>query len=155
MSFDRSALPDWPTYAEREGLPLLGRGKWRTVLCDFHSDSTPSLRVNVASGGWCCMACGAKGGDTLAHYTQRSGLSFIAAARALGAWRDDGKPPTTADKPRTLPARDAMELAAFELLVLMVVISDARRGLLPNDADWQRFLAGADRVERLAMEYRA
>jgi hypothetical protein len=34
------------------------------------------------------MACCAKGGDVLAFHMQRYGLSFIDAAKALGAWED-------------------------------------------------------------------
>ena len=30
--FLRDALPDWQAYADREGLTLVGRGKWRNVL---------------------------------------------------------------------------------------------------------------------------
>lgn len=153
MSFVRESVPDWTAYADREGLTLIGRGRWRTVLCEFHEDSSPSLRVNTESGGWCCMSCGAKGGDTLAHYMQRSGLSFNAAARALGAWQDDGKPRSEADRPRTLSARDVIALMAFELRVLYIVISDARQGKLPSEADWQRFMQGVGRIEHIAGEF--
>jgi hypothetical protein len=155
MSFDRNALPDWITYADREGLTLTGRGPWRTVPCDFHDDQSPSMRVNISSGGWCCMACGAKGGDTLAHHMQRSGLSFIASARALGAWRDDGRPVAAVDKPRALSARDALAVIANSLPLVFFVISDARRGLLPNDETWQLWLRAVGRLEWLATEYRS
>jgi hypothetical protein len=32
------------------------------------------------------MACGAAGGDVLAFHRRRHGMTFIEAARALGAW---------------------------------------------------------------------
>lgn len=152
MSYDRSLLPDPIAYFDAEGLPLTGRATWRTTRCYLHGGSD-SMRVSTASGGWCCMACGAKGGDVLAYAMQRHGLEFVEAARSLGAWLDDGKPQRH-DKPRTLSAREAMELVAFDLQVLFVVLSDARRGLLPSDTDWQRFLERVGRVERLAGEYR-
>ena len=37
-------------------------------------------------GAFKCMTCGAKGGDLLAFHMRRHGLSFIDAAKALGAW---------------------------------------------------------------------
>jgi hypothetical protein len=153
MSLDRAAIPDWPAYADAHGLPLVGRGRWRTTRCDLHGGSD-SLRVNVETGGWCCMGCHAKGGDTLAFHIERAGLTFAAAARDLGAWREDGQTHRPTDKPRTLSAREAMEVVAFELLVLVVVIADVRRGILPTDDTWMRFLTGAGRIEALAMEYR-
>lgn len=40
---------------------LKGRGKWRSFTCPAHADVNPSARVNVESGRWVCMSCGAKG----------------------------------------------------------------------------------------------
>ena len=154
MTFDRDRLPDPANYFDGEGLRLIGPGKWKTTHCVFH-DGSDSMRVNVESGGWCCMACGAKGGDVLAYQMQRHGQEFANAARALGAWVDDGKPRRVDERPRTLSPRAALEVVAFELTVLWVVLSDARRGLLPNDADWHRFLVGSGRIEQLVSEYRA
>lgn len=145
--FDRDKLPDWPAYADHAGLKLVGRGRWRTTECQIHGGSD-SLRVNTASGGWICMACGAKGGDVLAHYMQRTSVSFVQAARDLGAWVE-GQATGTATaphKPLPFSARDALESISLELHVVFVVISDARRGVLPNDADWKRFLDAAARV---------
>ncbi len=84
--FERERLPDPLGYFEAEGLRLLGRKAWRSTLCCFHKDSNPSLRVNVETGAYRCMACGAKGGDVLAFHRARHGLSFVQAARDLGAW---------------------------------------------------------------------
>lgn len=151
--FIRDRLPDPMSYFEGEGLTLCGSGKWRTTRCDFH-DGSDSLRVNVESGGWVCMACGEKGGDVLAYAMRRHGLDFVEAARSLGAYADDDKPHRGQPKPATLSARDAMEVVTFELLVVMIVISDLRRGLIPSDADWARFREAAGRIEALAMEYR-
>lgn len=153
-AFNHDAVPGWQSYADDQGLTLHGRGKWRSVLCDFHADTDPSMRVNVESGGWVCMSCRAKGGDTLSHYMQRTGAGFVEAAQALGAW-DATKAPGQAGKPRSLPAADAMELAAKEMLLLTVVIADIRRGVIPTDDDWHKFLQGAGRVEALAMEFRS
>jgi len=152
--FVRDRLPDPVGYFEAYGVPLVGPGKWKTGPCQFHGGGD-SLRVNTASGGWICMACGAKGGDVLAYHMQLHDLDFVAAARELGAYVDDGRNYTGQAKPTTLAARDAMAVIARELLILFVVIADARAGRVPSDADWARFLTGAGRIEALAREYAA
>lgn len=144
--FDRECVPSWPDYADRVGLSLDGRGRWRTTRCDIHGGGD-SLRVNVESGGWVCMACGAKGGDTVAHLMLIESIDFVAAARALGCWVDGGTAPP---RPARLPARDALGAIGPELGVCMVVIADARRGTTPNDTDWHRFLQAAGRVQFIA-----
>jgi DNA primase len=85
--FGRELLPEPCGYFARAGLALIGRGRWRSALCPFHDDGHPSLRVNVETGAFRCMACGAKGGDVLAFHRTRFGLSFKQAAWDLGAWR--------------------------------------------------------------------
>jgi hypothetical protein len=85
--FERELLPEPRGYFEREGLHLVGCGCWRSAHCPFHDDTRPSLRVNVETGAFRCMACGAKGGDVLAYHRARHGLSFMQAARDLGAWQ--------------------------------------------------------------------
>ena len=85
--FERTRLPEPCGYFEREGVRLIGRGRWRSAVCPFHDDARPSLRVNVETGAFRCMACGAKGGDVLAYHRARHGLSFKQAARDLGAWQ--------------------------------------------------------------------
>ena len=101
------------------------------------------------------MNCGAKGGDVLAYAMQLHGLGFVEAARALGAYVDDGQPHKGATQAATLPARDAMQLAAQEVLLALVVISDIQRGVIPSVDDWRRFLRSASRLDLLAQEYRA
>jgi len=85
--FDRTMLPSTITYFNGQGLRLIGRGAWRSTRCCFHEDARPSLRINVETGAYKCMACGAKGGDVLDFHRARHGLSFPQAARDLGAWR--------------------------------------------------------------------
>ncbi|MGB9153131.1 MAG: CHC2 zinc finger domain-containing protein [Alphaproteobacteria bacterium] len=85
QAFRKDKLPNPPTYFASEGLRLVGAGEWRSGLCPFHSDKSPSLRVNIKSGGWRCMACGAHGGDVLAFHMMRHQLRFLEAAKALGA----------------------------------------------------------------------
>jgi DNA primase len=86
-AFHHDLLPDAPRYYQAAGLQLIGRGPWRSALCPFHDDHTPSPRVNVETGAFRCMACGVKGGDVLAFHRMRHGLSFLQAARDLGALR--------------------------------------------------------------------
>lgn len=84
--FERERLPDPISYFQRSALRLVGRGRWRSALCPFHADNRPSLRINAESGAFRCMACGARGGDVLDFHRARHGLSFVQAARDLGAW---------------------------------------------------------------------
>jgi hypothetical protein len=148
----RDRLPDPISYFDAEDVRLIGPGRWKTGPCNFHGGSD-SLRVNTASGGWCCMACGAKGGDVLAYHMQMHGMEFVEAATALGAYVDDGRRYSGKMTATTLSARDAMQVIAHELLVLLIVIADIRAGVIPKDADWQRFVVGAGRVETLAREF--
>lgn len=86
MGFDRARLPEPAAYFDSIGLRLGGAGRWRSALCPFHEDKTPSLRVQIEVGAFKCMSCGAKGGDVLAFEQQRTGLKFREAAQSLGAW---------------------------------------------------------------------
>jgi hypothetical protein len=149
-TFQRDRLPDPLAYFEGQGLRLVGGGKWRTTRCDFHGGSD-SMRVNVQSGAWVCMAgCGAKGGDLLAYEMQRTGAGFLTAARALGSLADAARPHQ--DQPRRIGARDALEVIGQELRVRLVVVHDARAGITPNATDWARFVAAAGRLEAIAAE---
>ena len=150
--FLRGRLPEPISFFELEGLPLKGRGKWRTTRCELH-DGSDSMRVNTASGAWVCMNCGAKGGDVLGYSMRRHGLGFVEAARMLGAYSDDDKPHRGPAKAAALSPRDAMAAIAFEHLVQVVVIADIRRGLIPTDGDWQRFLTSIGRTQALAEAY--
>ncbi len=152
--FIRDRLPDAISYFDTQDVHLVGPGRWKTGPCHLHGGSD-SLRVNTGSGAWRCMSCGAKGGDVLAFHIERHGLGFVEAARELGAYIDNGKPYSGPTKPATLPARDAMQLAAHELRLAFVVMADIRAGVIPSDDDWQRFIAGVGRVEALAQEYAA
>jgi hypothetical protein len=146
--FDRSRVPTWEAYADLVGLKLLGRGVWRTTRCDVHGGSD-SLRVNTETGGWACMNCGARGGDTLAHHMAVTGADFITACKALHCWTENGNAPPA---PARLSARDALAALTLELNVCVVVIADVRRGVVPNDIDWRRFLQAAGRVQFIAQE---
>ena len=84
--FSRKYLPSSITYCKNQDITLKGTGPWRDALCPFHTDTKPSLRVNVERGSYRCMACGARGGDVLAFHMHRYGLGFVEAAKQLNAW---------------------------------------------------------------------
>jgi hypothetical protein len=147
MSFDRNLLPDSTAYFEQHGLRLAGLGKWKTTACQFHGGSD-SMRINVASGGWCCMNCGAKGGDVLAYAMQLSGLEFVEAAKQLGAWVDDGKP-VHQHRPTPLSPRAALQVMVFEATVVAVAAGNVAHGVSLTDTDRARVMAAAGRINRL------
>lgn len=153
MTLLRERLPEPQEYFASQGLALVGRGAWRTTRCAFHGGSD-SMRVNLRSGGFCCMAgCGARGGDVLAYHMAAQGLSFVEAARALVAWQDD---PASAQqgpqrrRPCGLPAREALALLRDDALVVAVAAGNLALGLVLTAADRQRLLDGAARIQRIA-----
>lgn len=148
MTFERRNLPDSIAYYESEGLSLTGRGKWRTTKCDFHGGSN-SMRINTETGAFVCMAgCGAKGGDVLAYHMAAHGLEFVAAAKVLGAWVDDGQPERK-HRPAPLPPRSALEVLGFESLVVAVAAGNLAHGLNLTEADRERLATAARRIGRL------
>lgn len=151
MSFDRDRLPEPIGYFEEQGLKLSKRGKWRTTECRFH-DGSDSMRINTATGAWVCMSCGAKGGDVLSYHMQAHGLEFIDAAKALGAWIDDGKPEARR-KPAPLPPRAALEVLSFEATVAAVAAGNIAHGIAMSDTDRTRLMTAANRINRLAEAY--
>lgn len=84
--FKREQLPSAVEYFSSHDLTLKGTGAWRDAVCPFHDDTKPSLRVRADSGAYRCMVCGAHGGDILSFHINRTGLSFVQAAKDLGAW---------------------------------------------------------------------
>ena len=87
--FKRERLPNPTEYFKSQGLKLSGFGEWKNAICPFHSDTSPSLRLRLDTGGFRCMACGAHGGDVLAFHRLKTGLGFVEAAKALGAWEGE------------------------------------------------------------------
>lgn len=155
MSFDRNLLPDPASYYEAQGLRLAGSksAKWRTTACTFHGGSD-SMRVNMESGAFCCMAaCGARGGDVLAYEMAVNGSEFVEAARSLGAWVEDGKTPPINSRPSPLSPRAALEVLSFEALVVAVAAGNLAKGLTLTDADRGRLLTSVSRIYQIAGAY--
>lgn len=119
MGYVREMRPDPVSYYESRGLSLKGpsSSKWKTTRCEFHGGSD-SMRVNTTSGAFKCMACDVGGGDVLAYEMRVTGAEFVGATKALGAWVDDGRPPAST-KPTTLSPRAALEVLAFETMVVL------------------------------------
>ena len=145
----RDKLPDALTYYESEGLTLQGRGKWRTAGCQFHGGSD-SLRIHVERGAFICMACGAKGGDVLAYHQAAHGLGFVDAARALGAYQDDGKAHHSSNRPTLIPARVLLESVAHELMIASIIATDMVNGRTISTTDAARLVQTSGRIRYVA-----
>lgn len=150
MSFDRNLLPHAPTYFESKGLKLKGPpgAKWKTTSCNFHGGSD-SMRVKPAAGAWVCMSCGESGGDVLAYEMAATGADFIDAARALGAWVDDGRPPGRR-KPSPLSSRQALSVLAYEATLAAVAACNVANGTRLSAADRARLRVAARRISLIA-----
>ena len=153
MSFDRNLLPDTTAYFEEQGLKLTGprSAKWKTTACQFHGGSD-SMRVNTSTGAWVCMSCGVKGGDVLAYEIAATGADFVDAAKAVGAWVDDGKPQRP-QKPTALPPRAALEVMAFECNLVAIAAGNIAKGVILSDADRARVMAAAGRINRITGDF--
>jgi CHC2 zinc finger len=151
MSFDRDRLPDSADYFEEHGMRLTGPGVWKTTGCVFHGGSD-SMRVNTKTGGWCCMACEAKGGDVLSFHMQAYGLEFVDAAKAIGCWIDDDKP-VKQQKPAPLPPRQALQVISFEATLTAIAAGNIARGVALTDVDLARVMAACNRITRLVEAY--
>lgn len=149
MTFIRENLPDPVSYFENQGLTLKGprSAKWKTTTCNFHGGSD-SMRVNVTTGAWVCMSCGEKGGDVLAYEITVGGADFVAAAKAIGAWVDDGKP-YKPQKPTPLSPRAALSAMAFEATLTAIAAGNIAKGVLLTDADRSRLMTAAGRINRM------
>ena len=151
MTFDRNLLPDPTAYFEEQGLKLTGprKAKWKTTECKFHGGSD-SMRVNVSSGAYSCMAgCGASGGDVLAYEIAATGADFVAAAKSIGAWVDDGKPHAP-QKPTPLSPRAALSAMAFEAMFTAICAGNIAKGVTLTEPDRARLMTAAGRINLLA-----
>lgn len=149
MPFDRNLLPDTTAYFEEQGLKLSGprSAKWKTTECRFH-DGSDSMRVNTSTGAWVCMSCGKKGGDVLAYELAVTGADFVDAAKAIGAWFDDGKP-YTPPKPTPLSPRAALSAMALEATFVAVAAGNVAKGVVLTAADRSRLMMAAGRINLL------
>ena len=64
-------------------VPLTKQGAEYVACCPFHSEASPSFKVNRAKQIYHCFGCGANG-DAIKFLQEHQGLSFIEAVKQLG-----------------------------------------------------------------------
>ncbi len=74
--------PDIETILRNEGIELKLKGKSLWGLCPFHSERTPSFKVDLERQSFYCFGCGS-GGDVIAFIQKYKGLSFKESLRYL------------------------------------------------------------------------
>lgn len=153
MSYERNRLPNPAEYFESQGLHLKGprSSKWRTTECKFHGGSD-SMRVNVATGAFRCMNCGARGGDVLAYQMAEYGQEFVNAAKVLGAWIEDGKS-RSQHKPTALPPRAALEVLRFESTIVAIAAGNLAKNSFLTTRDRSRLMICASRIARITEDF--
>ena len=145
MAVDQSRKPPTQDAVQHYGATLVhGKGKWFTFSCVFHGGSD-SLRVNTATGGWCCMACDKKGGDSIAYLMELEGIGFVEAAKKLDCWVDDGR--STPTKPALFTARQALEVLSSEANLIAITALSVAAGNPITQADKERLIQAARRVQ--------
>jgi len=65
-------------------VPLKKTGKEYEACCPFHTEKTPSFKVNPVKQFYQCFGCGANG-DAIGFVKDYKGVSFLDACRELGA----------------------------------------------------------------------
>ena len=146
--FVRDRLPEPRSYyTDTAGLRLVGAPKsnWVTTRCEFH-DGSDSMRIFLPRGSYICMACGAKGGDVLSYHMAAHGLGFVDAAKALGAYQDDGKSHQGSTRPSPIGAHILLTSVSHELMVASVIASDMANGLPVTADDLDRLAKAAGRI---------
>ena len=145
MAVDQNRKPPTHEVMQHYGAKLAhGKGKWFTLSCDFHGGGD-SMRVNAETGGWCCMACEKKGGDSIAYLMELEGIGFVEAAKKLDCWVDDGK--STPTKPASFSARQALEVLAIETNIVVVTALSVAAGHPITQVDKDRLIQAARRVQ--------
>lgn len=120
-AYNKDKLPPVVEYLTREGVSFSDRGgRWLSMVCPFHDDTRPSLRVNKDSGAFRCMACDRRGSAIVEIHMQRRGLTFRAAVTDLGAFDgdDDGRP----DVPYSATPLDKVISALGSLATLLYAL---------------------------------
>jgi CHC2-type zinc finger protein len=145
---ERDRLPAPVTYFVGEGLTLHGRGKWRTTSCVFHGGSD-SMRVNIESGGWCCMACFEKGGDVLAYQMKAHEQDFVRACKALGAWIDGSSSQSRRRRPPGLSCRDQVGVLRDETLLVALIGADVHKRREISDRDHAALFEAVRRIQNV------
>ena len=98
------------------------------------------------------MSCGVKGGDVLSYHIQAYDMEFIDAAKALGAWVDDGKPQAT-KKPTALTPRSALEVLGRESTIVAIAAGNIAQGINLTDEDRSRLMVCVGRINKIVGDF--
>lgn len=149
MTFIRENLPDALDYFQGRGQKIFGkRGKQFRTTCTLHGGTGDTLSVRRDTGVWYCFSCQASGSDVLAYAMQADGLDFISAAKALGAWREDGKPAPDY-KPTPITAREAINLLSNECQLILATGATIRGGHPVTTQDIERCAKAMGRINKV------
>jgi hypothetical protein len=96
--------PDIVATIEKECGALNHRGRSFWLSCPFHSDKTPSLKIDPEKQLFYCHSCN-EGGDVFAFIQKLHGCDFKGSLRILGINGDKRTPP----KPREKRKRDLIK----------------------------------------------
>ena len=72
-------------YKNIAGFKITKNSGWQNFLCPFHQENSPSFGIHLDTGGFNCLACGAKGGSIISFHMRKYGLTFKQTIKALGA----------------------------------------------------------------------
>ena len=156
MSYQKVQGPEPIEYFSGQGPVSKGsQGPWRTTACQIHGGSD-SLRFRVDSGGWVCMACGAKGGRVIDHYMQLHACSYSEAAKALGVLKvsEGSVRDGSMSKRTTLHARDAIGALYIESNIVAVAALNIANGVSLRPADLERLELAAGRIQLIAEDFK-
>ena len=99
--------PDIKTIIENEGIELKRRGRDYWANCPFHTDKTPSFKINLERQTWYCFGEN-EGGDVISFIMKRHNVTFKEALHILGI-RQGRRP-----KPNPAEERKRKLLKAYE-----------------------------------------
>lgn len=74
--------PDIITTIEKEGFKPIQKGKSFWLSCPFHSDKTPSFKIDTDKQRFYCFGCGVSG-DSIAFIQRLNGSNFKEALQYL------------------------------------------------------------------------
>lgn len=97
------------------GVALKQRGRLYEACCPFHSEKTPSFKVNPDRGTWHCFGACQQGGDAFSFLMKRDGIGFWQAKVTLARSLNIAVPARgdAAQSDRREAARGLLDLAAL------------------------------------------
>jgi predicted P-loop ATPase len=89
-------------------VPLKKSGAEYEACCPFHTESTPSFKVNPKKQFYKCFGCGAHG-NAITFIEEYRGVEFLDACRELGADIPESGPPGPIKPPETMRRESVKE----------------------------------------------